>query len=227
MGLLLMDTTVELDTTCSINDGFDMATAMPLPSQNQDSASTSTPSTILQRIAGGDTSAIDECVETYGGLVWSLAKRYCNNPDDAEDATQDIFLELWQKAERFDASRGSESTFIATLARRRLIDFFRRRSSVPDSEPSFDLQSLVGDSTGNPLETQEDAARAMGCFEKLSEKHRSVLGFSIMEGVSHSGIAEKLSLPLGTVKSFARRGLLQLRQCMKRNSSLPETGGAS
>lgn len=222
-----MDTTVELDTTCSVNDGFAMATAMPLPTEKQDSSATNAPASILQRIADGDANAIDECVETYGGLVWSLAKRYCNNPDDAEDATQDIFLELWQKAERYDASRGSESTFIATLARRRLIDFFRRRSSVPDSESSFDIQSLVGDFSDNLLETQEDAARAMGCFKNLSEKHRSVLGFSIMEGVSHSGIAEKLSLPLGTVKSFARRGLMQLRQCMKRNSSLPETGGAS
>ena len=81
--------------------------------------------TLLQRIAKGDASAVQECMETYGNLVWSLARRYSESAADAEDATQEIFLDIWKSAGRFDPERGKETTFIATIARRRLIDRVR------------------------------------------------------------------------------------------------------
>ena len=73
-------------------------------------------SSVLQRIAGGDSAAVRECIEQYGALVWSLARRLSRSPSDAEDATQEIFLDIWRSAGRFDASQGSDKVFIAMIA---------------------------------------------------------------------------------------------------------------
>ncbi len=81
--------------------------------------------TLLQRIAGGDRSAVAACIDTYSGLVWSLARRFLQNEADAEETVQEIFLELWEKAARFDPGVAGEVTFVSMIARRRLID--RRR----------------------------------------------------------------------------------------------------
>jgi RNA polymerase sigma factor (sigma-70 family) len=77
---------------------------------------------VLDRIAGGDLAAINECISQYGGLIWSLARRLTRTPADAEDATQEIFVNVWSSATAFDSAKGSETVFIAVIARRRLID---------------------------------------------------------------------------------------------------------
>lgn len=73
---------------------------------------------LLQRIAGGDSAAVSECITKYGALVWSLARRLSRTASDAEDATQEIFLDIWRSAGRFDPSQGSDQIFIAMIARR-------------------------------------------------------------------------------------------------------------
>ena len=88
--------------------------------------------TILQRIASGDSLAVQECLDTYGGLIWSLARRMLPDVNEAEDAVQEIFIEIWKTAERFDESKSSETTYVAMIARRRLID--RLRKSNPSTE---------------------------------------------------------------------------------------------
>ncbi len=85
------------------------------------------PETLLPRIAAGDPDAVQACIRRYGGLVWSLALRMSRSREDAEDAVQEIFISLWKSADRFDPSRATEVTFIAMVARRRLID--RRRAA--------------------------------------------------------------------------------------------------
>ena len=91
--------------------------------------------TLLQRIAAGDPSAVEGCLAKYRGLVWSIARRFAGNYADAEDAVQEVFIELWRHAARFDPALASESTFIGTIARRRLIDRKRRQSSRPQAAP--------------------------------------------------------------------------------------------
>ena len=81
---------------------------------------------VLQRIAAGESSAVRECIDQYGALVWSLARRLSRTPADAEDATQEIFLDIWRSAFRYDSSQGSPQVFIAMIARRRLIDRLRK-----------------------------------------------------------------------------------------------------
>ena len=84
---------------------------------------------ILQRVAAGDMAAMQECIDRYGGLVWSLARRLSLSPAEAEDGVQEAFIELWKHAERFDPEVASETTFVSMIARRRLIDRRRSRAS--------------------------------------------------------------------------------------------------
>jgi RNA polymerase sigma-70 factor (ECF subfamily) len=81
---------------------------------------------ILKRIAAGDKTAVQDCLDSYGGLVWSLARRMSPNTNEAEDAVQEIFIDVWKNAARFDESQSSETTFVAMIARRRLIDRLRK-----------------------------------------------------------------------------------------------------
>ena len=91
-----------------------------------------TPSiTLLARVARGDEDAVSACMDRFGGLVWSLARRYLRNDAEAADAVQEIFIELWQNAKRYDPERGSEETFVAVLTRRRLIDRLRKLKRQP------------------------------------------------------------------------------------------------
>ena len=87
-------------------------------------------SDILQRVAAGEATAVDECLAAYRGLVWSLARRSTPNLSDAEDAVQEIFIEIWRNAARFDSTLSSESNYITMIAKRRLIDRFRRRKRL-------------------------------------------------------------------------------------------------
>ncbi len=183
---------------------------------------------ILQRVADGDHAAVGECLNQYGGLVWSMAKRFCADLSEAEDATQEIFVELWQCAARFDPSLASEATFISAIARRRLIDRLRRRRSI--SEDVMSTEDTFADFAEIPVdivELAEDAQKAARCLRKLPLEKRKVIVFSVHHGLSHVQIAQRLCLPLGTVKTFARRSLLEMRDCMNRSAAVVAKGVTS
>ena len=167
---------------------------------------------ILQRIALGDKTAVQDCLKAYGGLVWSLARRMSPNTDDAEDAVQEIFIDIWKNAERFDASQSSETTFIAMIARRRLIDRLRHsnRRISPDSLEELTVEPV--NQSDESLQTSIEAKEAAKALETLRPEQRQVLQLSIIQGLSHQEISNATGIPLGTVKTHARRGLLQVRE---------------
>jgi RNA polymerase sigma-70 factor (ECF subfamily) len=169
---------------------------------------------VLQRIAGGDSSAVRECIEQYGALVWSLARRLSRSPSDAEDATQEIFLDIWRSAARFDASQGSDKVFIAMIARRRLIDRLRKVSAEPPMDPVEALDTVVWADPGTSSETSVEAEQAARALAELRPEQRQVLELGLLHGLSQSEIATRLQMPLGTVKSFMRRGLIKVREYM-------------
>jgi RNA polymerase sigma factor (sigma-70 family) len=172
------------------------------------------PSTLLERVAGGDAAAVDECLSKYGGLVWSLARRLCGSHEDAEDAVQEVFLEIWRNAARFDAQIASEATYITMIARRRLIDRFRRRKRDPETTPIYEDPASARVEHVEQTEIFEEAARARRYMQELRPQERDVLELSINHGLSQTQIAEARNLPLGTVKTHARRGLMRLRELM-------------
>jgi RNA polymerase sigma-70 factor (ECF subfamily) len=180
---------------------------------------------LLERIAAGDGPAVKECMDTYGGLVWSLARRLSQSAADAEDATQEIFLEIWKSAARYDSKMGSETVFVTTIARRRLIDRLRARRRRPpseefDEEITFDPAHEPADAGALAVETSI-ASRALA---QLGEGERQILLLGIVEGMTHSEIATATGKPLGTVKTQMRRGLIKIRELLGAESS-PETDG--
>ena len=167
---------------------------------------------LLEKVAQGDQAAVAACLDQYGNLVWSLARRFLGNSADAEDAVQEIFIEIWSNADRFDSDKGSEVTFIATIARRRLIDRLRKNTRTPGSELyDEEIASQNPETSSGILENAEvqNVVRVLG---DMPEEHREILAMSIYEGYSHSEIAEIMHIPLGTVKTRVRRGLMHIRE---------------
>lgn len=182
---------------------------------------------LLPRVAQGQIAAIDECLDRYGGLVWSLARRLSPSTPDAEDAVQEIFVDLWRSAARYREELGEEVTFVATVARRRLVDRQRKLSRTPQPQSIDEATFVYASPEVTPLETSEDGQRAAACLGKLRDNEREVLELSIYHGLPHSQISERTSTPLGTVKTLIRRGLSQLRSCMQLNSRVSAEGGVS
>ncbi|HYD01365.1 MAG TPA: RNA polymerase sigma factor [Phycisphaerales bacterium] len=177
-------------------------------------------------MAEGDQQAVRELTRRYGGLVYALARRMCYSQGEVEDAVQEVFIAIWKSSGRFDASIAAEETFIGMVARRRLID--RRRRSIRRSveQPTEDFSYLPGTgSDGGPAEApalSEDAQQAQRLLATLRPEQQKVLRLSIGQDLSHEQIAELLDMPLGTVKTHVRRGLIALRDAMqKSNPDIP------
>ena len=172
---------------------------------------------LLIRIAAGDSAAVAQCMDKYGGLVWSLARSRLGNTADAEDATQEIFIEVWKSAGRFNPELGSETAFVAMIARRRLIDRVRSISRQPDVE-EFDETTATHE---RPDEGQiaADIQVASRALEQLGDGQRELIIMGVVEGMTHSEIATATGKPLGTVKTQLRRGLAKVREQMERDST--------
>lgn len=173
---------------------------------------------LLTRVAEGDQSAVSEVIDSYGGLIATLANRYCLNPADAEDAIQEIFVELWKNAARFRPARGAEVTFVAMIARRRLVDLNRRKRR---DRPVVDIEvdSIPTDSWsdfGGDAELVEQVQSAVEILKSMPEKQRKVILMAIYGGLSHSQVAAAADLPLGTVKTWIRQGLRKMRRQLEK-----------
>lgn len=166
----------------------------------------------LQRIAAGDKSAVQDCLKAYGGLVWSLARRMLRNSEDAEDAVQEIFIDVWKNAARFDPAQASETTFIAMIARRRIIDRIRYSQRRISSDSIEDMTAEPADRSDVDLQMTVEGREAFEALKSLRPEQRHVLELSIIQGLSHQEISDETGMPLGTVKTHARRGILQVRE---------------
>lgn len=163
---------------------------------------------------------MQDCMERFGGLVWSLARRGGAGAADADDAVQEIFVDLWKSAARFDPSIATEATFVAMIARRRLIDRGRRRQRRLDIAPLPEAAPPEARPEADRTESSEQAARASAALERLRPEQQRVLQLSIYHGRSHEEIARSTGLPLGTVKTHARRGLIRLREILEAEGAL-------
>ena len=183
---------------------------------------------ILPRIGEGKGDAIGECMSRFGKAVWALAMRLSPTRADAEDATQEIFLDVWRSAARFDPSKGSELGFVMTIARRRLIDRIRRSKARPVTEPESLLaanDALVAE-TASP-EVHAEVGVAVRALDTLSLEQRRVIAMSVFQGLTHREIAELTGKPLGTVKTLIRRGLIQIRGDLSEHESAAAEGGSA
>ena len=175
---------------------------------------------ILLELASGSPGAMQRCMDRFGGLVWSLARRQTSSGADADDAVQEIFIDVWKSAARFDPSIASESTFVATIARRRLIDRGRRRQRRIDAAIIPEAVQPEAEPTPDLSERNEQAGRATAALEQLRPEQQRILQLSIYHGRSHEEISRSTGLPLGTVKTHARRGLIRLREILEAEGAL-------
>lgn len=167
---------------------------------------------ILQRIANGDPSAVQDCLNKYGGLVWSIARKMLRNSDEAEDVVQEIFVDIWKNAGRFDESKSSETTYIAMIARRRLIDKIRYATRRISADSLDDVLLEPFTRADEDMHLATEAKEAAVAMRNLRPEQQQVLRLSIIQGMSHQEISDATGMPLGTVKTHARRGILQVRQ---------------
>ena len=170
---------------------------------------------ILPRLSAGDPGAAEECLDRYGALVWSLARRHTRVAAEAEDAVQEIFLSLWKNASRFDRSKASEPAFITMIAKRRLIDLYRRKERRPEATTVESELDRIPDLRANEIEDRAEARLAARALERLQPKEREAVLLSTYQGMSHSEIATHMELPLGTVKTYIRRGLIRVREMLE------------
>ncbi len=170
--------------------------------------------TILQRIAAGDKTAVQECISTYGGLVWSIARKLLRNSEDAEDAVQEIFVAIWKNAGRFDETQASETTFIAMIARRRVIDKIRHSTRRLSADSLDDVLLEPFTRSDRTMQMSVEANEAAKAMRTLRPEQQQVLRLSIVQGMSHQEISDATGMPLGTVKTHARRGLTRVREVL-------------
>lgn len=158
---------------------------------------------------------MDLCVTQFGGIVWSIARRYIKNQSEAEDLVQEVFIEIWKKADSFNPAIASETTFVGLIARRRAIDYLRRQGRKPDFEPLSAAESL-------PIPNHEtssvtcDPETVRSSLANFPAETRQLFDLFFQDGFTHPEIAEKTGLPLGTVKTRLRRGLITLRDQLQR-----------
>jgi RNA polymerase sigma-70 factor (ECF subfamily) len=171
---------------------------------------------ILARVADGDPGAVRDVLSRYSALVWSLASGLSKDPHEVEDVVQDIFVDVWRSAKRYDPAVASEATFIATIARRRVIDRRRRAGRRVDPEPlEEELAPGALDEGLRQVELDDEAVQAREAVAQLSGDRRRVLELSVINGLTHREIAADTGIPLGTVKSHIRRGLAEVSERLK------------
>jgi RNA polymerase sigma factor (sigma-70 family) len=170
---------------------------------------------VLLQVAQGIEHAMDHCISKYGYLVWSIAQRYVKNRTSAEDVVQETFTDLWKTAKRYDPAIATECTFIGMLARRRAIDFARKESRRPQLEP-LPESDLIPHASHEPSAAMrcdsQDVREALGI---LPEETRHIFSLHFDKGMTHPEIVEKTGLPLGTVKTRLRRGLIEVRNHLR------------
>ncbi|HEX7003785.1 MAG TPA: sigma-70 family RNA polymerase sigma factor [Trueperaceae bacterium] len=167
-----------------------------------------TESELMLRLAEGDESALGRLYERLSGNVFSLALHMVGNREDAEEVLQDSFVNLYRSARRFDPSLGSVRAYAYTIARNQARMKLRSRKSRPVTQPIEEREAVTQPSDGAA------AVALNGALSRLESDEVRLLEATFFDGFSHSELAERTGLPLGTLKSRIRRALLKLRGIM-------------
>lgn len=177
---------------------------------------------LLDRVALSDQAALKELYDLTSSKLYGVAVRVVTNREWAEDVLQEAFLNIWRIAGDYKASLSPPMAWMGLVVRSRGLDFLRRRTS-DRADVMQELDDVISDTVAgnspNPLDMTQASEQANAlhlCLSKLDNKQREVVSLAYMRDLSHAELAEQLKLPLGTVKTWIRRGLEQLRGCMSR-----------
>lgn len=170
---------------------------------------------LLDSVARGDRDAFDDLYQVTSRRLYPIVRRIVIKPDLAEDVLQETYLTIWRKAGQYNDRRGPAFGWIAAIARNRSIDRLRRNNSRPRDDVALDdaengAENLVA---AGARPDGGEVATIRQCVEALQSNHRKAILLGYYYGMSHEEMASHLHTPLGTVKSWVRRGLLQLKEC--------------
>ena len=175
---------------------------------------------LLDRVALADESALNELYALTSSKLYGVAVRVVTNRDWAEDVLQEAYLNIWKIAGTYQATLSPPMAWMGLLVRSRGLDFLRRRAS-DRADRVQELDDVISDTVAgdspNPMDTTQASEQAWAlhqCLSQLENKQREVVSLAYLRDLSHSELAQQLKLPLGTVKTWIRRGLEQLRGCM-------------
>jgi RNA polymerase sigma-70 factor (ECF subfamily) len=162
---------------------------------------------LLRRLAAGDQAALGAFYDLYAGLANGLALRILRDTSEAEDVVQEVFVQVWRQADRFDPRRGSPEAWLCTITRTRALDRLRRRASRRE-EPGDTITATT------EAPRTEEALAVRRALEGLSPDQRRALELAYYEGLTQSEIAARLGEPLGTIKTRIRTAMIRLRDVL-------------
>ena len=171
---------------------------------------------LIERVAGGDRAALKVLYDRTSAKLYGICLRVLGDEADAQDSLQDIYLTVWKRAGLYDSAKASPITWLSVLARNRSIDRLRARRAPVEQ---LDAALEVADDAPLALavaEQADDARRLSHCLEELEERARSAIRAAFFDGSTYPELAEREGVPLPTMKSWIRRGLLRLRGCLER-----------
>ena len=163
---------------------------------------------LILATARGEREAFRSLYEKAGPKLLGVAKRVLRRPELAEEALQEGFVKIWRNAGRFDPARGTGFTWLATIVRRVALD------RIPPNRDEAELDENIAQVQPQDIDVTLAGPRLGRCLEGLQESQREAIVFAFVYGMSHAEIAERMETPLGTVKSWVRRGLFQLKECL-------------
>ncbi|MGF6612578.1 RNA polymerase sigma factor (sigma-70 family) [Paraburkholderia sp. WSM4175] len=170
----------------------------------------------LLRVARGEQEAFAHFYTLTASRVFAVIVRILHNRDEAEDMLQEVYTNAWRRADSFDPARGSAMTWLITLARNRAIDHMRRHREEPlDEQKAAEIED-ESPTPADAAEWSEERRRLERCLAALDPQQVGVVREAFFTGATYAELAERLRVPLGTMKSWIRRSLMQLRTCLER-----------
>jgi RNA polymerase sigma-70 factor (ECF subfamily) len=173
---------------------------------------------LLVAVAGGDAGAFENLYRSTSAKLFGICLRMVKQRNDAEDVLQDVYSTIWRKANQYDAARASAITWLAMMARNKAIDRVRA-GGVERNSATLHLAEELHDPNPTALaaaETNDENKRLNACLGELEVERRNLIRFAFFEGATYEELAARSGSPLGTIKSWIRRGLLRLKACLER-----------
>lgn len=171
---------------------------------------------LLERIAQGDQASFAEFYRLTSRRVFGMARRVLIDPELSEDTVQEVFLQVWQNAARFDPANGSPLAWLMTISHRRAVDRVRSSQSASDREARYgaNSQDIDHDSVSDEVDSRLEAEAVVRCLETLTDTQQESVRLAYYGGLTYREVAEKLNAAIPTIKSRIRDGLIRLKTCL-------------